>query len=155
MAGGTLEHARLCANTRAALARLIAGRRCVVYGSDARVRVLASGLITYPDVTVACGSLERNSEDRNALTNPLLVVEVTSPKTESHDRGAKLAHYRQIASLREVVIVSHRERAVDVWRRLRDGSWARDAERTEDVVRLESLDATVAVEEIYRDPMAE
>src|SRR5258708_28772461 len=83
----------------------------------ARGFVVATGLDTYPDVTVVCGQEERDEGDRLALTNPIVIVEVTSDGTEGYDRGAKLEHYKQIGSVREIVFVSHREPAIGVLRR--------------------------------------
>lgn len=56
---------------------------------------------------------------RPAMTScdmPKVLVEVTSPSTEKYDRGEKLEHCKRIASLKEVVLVSHRERLIEVWR---------------------------------------
>jgi hypothetical protein len=41
-------------------------------------------------------------------------AEVLSRSTEEHDRGDKFEHYKHIPSLREYVLVSHRERSVEV-----------------------------------------
>jgi Uma2 family endonuclease len=38
------------------------------------------------------------------VTNPIVIVEITSPSTEEYDRGDKLDHYKRIPSLREVVV---------------------------------------------------
>ncbi len=40
-------------------------------------------LTTFPDVTVVCGERQTASIDANAVINPTLIVEVTSPSTES------------------------------------------------------------------------
>jgi hypothetical protein len=47
---------------------------CVVASSDLKVRVLATGLATYPDVTVVCGPIERDPKSRDVILNPTLVV---------------------------------------------------------------------------------
>ena len=59
MAGGTPEHAAITAAITSALGAQIEGSDCRVYSSDLRVRVLATGLATYPDVTIVCGPSER------------------------------------------------------------------------------------------------
>jgi Uma2 family endonuclease len=51
-----------------------------------RVRVLETGLATYPDITVVCGALETDPDDPHGVTNPTVLVEVLSPSTEKHDR---------------------------------------------------------------------
>ena len=46
-----------------------------MYSSDLRVRVVATGLATYPDATVVCGAVETDREDQNAAINPKVVAE--------------------------------------------------------------------------------
>jgi Uma2 family endonuclease len=72
---------------------------------------------TYPDVSVVCGTPQRSAKDANAVTNPVLVVEVTSDSTESYDRTEKLAYYQSVESVREVLLVSHRERRLTLHQR--------------------------------------
>jgi Putative restriction endonuclease len=67
--------------------------------SDVKVRVLATGLATFPDLSVVCGPIERSAEDPNCVTNPIFLAEVLSPSTETYDRGEKFRHYMQIPSL--------------------------------------------------------
>jgi Uma2 family endonuclease len=151
MAGGTAEHAAMASAIIAALVSQLRGRQCRVYTSDARVRVVATGLDTYPDITVVCGHAEFDVEDKNALTNPIVLIEITSPATEAYDRGEKLEHYKRIASLREVVIVSHTERRVDVHRREKAGEWSATEARAQ--AEIASIGAALDVEEVYRDPL--
>ena len=129
------------------------GKPCAVYSSDARVRIVATGLDTYPDVTVVCGSEQRDPGDPLALTNPIVLVEITSEGSEKYDRGEKLEHYRRIPSLREVLLVSHREPHVEVHRRGEDGTWSMAEEaRAGGRVTLASIGCGVEVDAVYRDP---
>ncbi len=154
MAGGTREHAALAANVTAALSAQLRGKPCQAHSSDLRVRVLATGLATYPDVTVVCGPAELDPEDRHTVVSPILLVEVTSPSTEDYDRGEKLQHYRRIPSLREVVVVSHRERCLEVFRRDAAGDWQRSEARASHALVLESVGASLEVDDIYRDALS-
>lgn len=153
MAGGTREHAAICANLMIALGAQLRGRGCQVHSSDLRVRVLESGLATYPDVTVICSRAEADPEDRNTITNPILLVEVLSPSTAAYDRGEKLAHYRRIPSLREVVLVAHDERLIEIWRRGEGEDWVRREARSGSIA-LTAIDAALVVDEVYRDELA-
>ena len=153
MAGGTPEHGGLCANLIALLSNALAGRPCRVFTSDVRVRVRATGLDTYPDASVVCGRAERDVEDPNALTNPTVLVEVTSPGTEAYDRGEKLEHYKRIPSLREVVIVAHAGIDVVGWRRRGSEEWVAESAGPEGAARLPSLSCELAVADIYRNPL--
>lgn len=151
MGGGTPEHAALAAAIIGSLSRALAGGPCRVYTSDLRIRVLATGLATYPDVSVVCGPLERDPADRNSVTNPALVVEVTSDSTESYDRGEKLAHYQRVPSLGAVLFVSHRSRRLDVVERGTGSAFATRSAGAGETLAIESLGVTVAVDAIYGD----
>jgi Uma2 family endonuclease len=152
MAGGTPEHAAMASAVIIALGAQLRGRPCRTYTSDARVRVVATGLDTYPDVAVLCDREVHDVEDENALTNPVVLVEVTSNSSEAYDRGEKLEHYKQIPSLREVVIVSHRERLLELSRR-EGAAWTRLEART-GALELTSIACKLDVEDLYRNPLA-
>jgi Uma2 family endonuclease len=154
MSGGTLEHSRLAAELIGQLKPQLRGRACKVFTSDARVRIVEGDLITYPDVSICCGSPQTDTEDPFAMTNPTVLIEVTSPSSEKYDRGTKLERYKLIPSLREYVVVSHRERAVDLFRRLDGDTWSdavtlRPGER----VRLASIDCEIDVDALYSDEL--
>ena len=126
MAGGTPEHAAMAAEVIGQLREQIRGGSCRVFTSDLGVRVKATGLATYPDASVVCGPTERDPDKKTNVTNPRVIVEVTSDSTEDYDQGEKLRHYKQIPSLEAIVIVSHREAKVDVWSRSTDSPlWSR------------------------------
>jgi len=156
MAGGTPEHAAICGNVTTLLSVLLQGRRCRVFSSDLRVRVAATGLGTYPDVTVVCGKLEADPEDRrgNTVVNPRVVVEVLSPSTEDYDRNERLSHYQRIPSVAEVVLVAHDRREIEVVRREPDGSWSRHVQRETATARLTSISCDLPLAEVYRNPLA-
>lgn len=155
MAGGTPDHSGICVNVQSLLSERLRGRRCRVFNTDLRIRVGATGLGTYPDASVICGQLELDPEDAKQHTalNPTLLVEVLRPSTEAYDRGEKLAHYKQVPSVREVMLVAHDERRVDLWRRTERG-WTQLTFPEGTAVVLESLDCELPVDEIYRDPLA-
>jgi len=156
MAGGSPEHAAVAANLVRLLGQAMLDRRCRVFSSDLRIRVAATGLATYPDASVICERVELDPEDRKGHTalNPTFLVEVLSPRTEAYDRGEKLANYQLIPSLREVMLVAHDDRRVDLWRRTQNG-WTQVTLRAEDSVELESLPGVrMTIDEIYFDPLA-
>src|SRR5450432_3532511 len=73
MAGGTPEHAALTMAIGSALVSQLRGGSCRVFSSDLRIRVLATGLTSYPDVTVVCGELRRDSESALVVVNPKIL----------------------------------------------------------------------------------
>ena len=150
MAGGTIEHGRLVSRLTALLSVSLEGRPCAVLPADVRVRIRQADRSTYPDLHVVCGAIERDPEDEQAIVNPVVIVEVLSDSTAESDRGDKFADYRRLRSLREYVLVSQRERRVDVYRR--DGRrWVLEEYGREERVRLESLDVEISVDAVYQD----
>jgi len=148
MAGGTPEHAAMAAAVTTALGRQLEGTSCRVYRSDLRVRVLATGLATYPDVTVICGPSVRDPESATHVTNPKLVVEVLSPGTEEYDRNEKLEHYKQVPSLSALVLVDHRSELIELWTRTGD-AWSCARFGAGEQVALDAIQCTLAVDAVY------
>lgn len=151
MAGGTPEHGALAVRVATALSNQLRGKRCNVYSSDTRIRVTATGLVTYPDVSVVCGGEQRDREDRLALVNPVVLVEIMSPTTAAYDRGDKLEHYKRIPTLQEVVLVAQDRAAVEVWRRGENG-WTLAYAAGGQGARLESIGCDLVPSELFRDP---
>ncbi len=149
MAGGTLPHAALSAAMLRELGNLAQGCGCVVFSSDAKVRVEATGLSTYPDGSVVCGPIETSPLDRNAMTNPTVLVEVLSDSTERYDRGEKWAHYRRIPGLRHFLLVSQYSPHIELYDRTGDSWLLRDG-RPGDTLRLEALGGEgISVDRVY------
>jgi Uma2 family endonuclease len=149
VAGGTPEHAALAAAFLGQLYSQLRTGRCRAYDADLRVRVRAADVLTYPDVTIVCGPVERDADDPLSAVNPSLLVEVLSDSTERYDRGAKFEHYKKLPSLRQYVLVSHVERRVDVWTRDEDGAWSAEMARDGESAQLSSVGARIDVRELY------
>src|SRR3954471_8078166 len=147
MAGGTPEHAALAAAVIGLLFPQLRDRGCRAYDADLRVRT-RSGLATYPDVTIICGPTERDETDPQAVTNPAVIIEVLSRSTEEYDTGDKFEHYKTLPSLRQYVLVSHRERSLEVWTRDEDEGWRRAVVREDAVAEL-VIDARLDVRALY------
>lgn len=146
MAGGTPEHAALAAAIITLLGPQLRDGACRPYNSDLRVRT-PSGLTTYPDVTVVYGPRAIDAVDPLAITNPALIMEVLSRSTEEYDTGDRFEHYKSCPSLREYVLVSHRERSVEVRSRGEDG-W-RTTVVSEGAIAQLSIGARLDVRELY------
>lgn len=150
MAGGTPAHAALSMAVGASLVAKLRGGPCRVYSSDLRVRVMETGLATYPDVTVICGPLAHDPESNATVTNPTVLVEILSPSTADYDRGEKLDHYRQLPSLRACLFVDPDRRSVLVVRRAGD-HWATDAYGPGDAIALDFLGTALDIDALYED----
>jgi Uma2 family endonuclease len=148
MAGGTPEHSAMATAILVQLGSQLTSSRCRAFNSDLRVRILATGLATYPDVTVVCGPSERDPESSTHVTNPKLVVEVLSPSTAHYDRHEKLQHYQQVSSLEAVVLVAHDEQRVDLWLRGPAG-WEQQRYGAGETVPLAAIGCSLSVDAVY------
>lgn len=147
MAGGSATHAELAARIIRLLGNALGGH-CRVYTSDLKVRVEAADLGTFPDAAVVCGDPIAPPIDNNAVTNPTLLVEVTSRSTEDYDRGDKLSSYKQLPTLRAVLLVSHRRRQVTVVARS-DSGWEEREYRGGEVILVAMPQVGIDVDDLY------
>ena len=141
-------HAALSAAVLTALATQLAGR-CRTYTSDLRVRVLATGLASYPDVTVVCGKAEADPESKETVVNSTVVVEVLSPATIDYDLGEKFDHYRQIPSLMAIVYVWQDRKQIEIRERTANGDWRSNSGGAGTMLALEELRITFDVDALY------
>ncbi|MBI2567965.1 MAG: Uma2 family endonuclease [Candidatus Schekmanbacteria bacterium] len=151
MAGGTPRHSAIKSNLQALFRNALHGTPCRPYDSDLKIRVLKTGLATYPDLAVLCGRLETHPEDPNAVTNPVLLGEVLSDDTEAWDRGGKFAHFRCITSLRHYLLLPQDSERIESYTRQEDGSWRLTEHFSGDVVGLEALGVELHVDLVYQD----
>jgi Uma2 family endonuclease len=98
---------------------------------------------------VVCGEMERSDKEQNALTNPLLIIEVLSTSTESYDRGDKFFAYRQIPSLREYILIDQYKPQVDVYRRKTDLWRISRIEGLDSQLVISSLGIEISLRDIY------
>lgn len=156
MAGGSEDHSAIAANVVAALVGAVGERPCRVHTSDLRIYVEAVGLTTFPDGSVICGPMQQHAPSPNATAlNPIILLEVTSDSSEEYDTGAKFEAYQTIPALREVILVSHRERRITIHRRDTAGRWVMRAAIAGGRVAVESLGAELIVDAIYRNSSIE
>jgi Uma2 family endonuclease len=71
-----------------------------------------------PDLVVTCAPAGRGARP---VAEPRLIIEVLSPSTAAHDRGVKLADYRRLGSVEQILMVASEDRHVELWLRAPDG----------------------------------
>lgn len=150
MAGGSPMHSLIATNLASEVRSRLKGRPCVPFNSDLRLKIVATGLYTYPDLSVVYGPLEFADAEEDVIVNPTLLAEVLSDSTESYDRGKKFEHYRQIPTLREYLLVSQKEPRIEQFVRGSDGEWRlREAAGLETQMELPSLQITLPLAEVF------
>jgi Uma2 family endonuclease len=150
MTGASRAHNLICTTTSFLLYSQLRGRSCEIYSTDMRVKVEATGLYTYPDISVVCGDPQFADDEFDTLLNPTVLIEVLSPSTERYDRGRKFQHYRELPSLREYVLIAQDSPRIERYLRQKDGVWQfTDAKEPEASLELTSIGCTLALAEVY------
>jgi len=150
MAGGSPMHSLIAANLIGEFRNKLKGGPCKAYTGDLRLKVEATGLLTYPDVSVVCGPLQFASGTDDTVVNPTLLIEVLSDSTEAYDRGEKFQHYRQMPSLKEYLLVSQRLPRIEQYGRRPNAEWAlRVAEGKDAKLTLPALEITLELNEVF------
>ncbi len=151
MSGGSPKHSTICFNLIGELAKAIGDRDCTGFESNMKLEIAAANAYVYPDAMVVCGNIEPSENTKDALTNPVLVIEVLSPSTESFDRGKKFEYYRSIGSLKEYVLVSQDRPIVEVFFKQDKNTWQYSVARgLENTVVFKSLEYEIALKDIYK-----
>jgi Uma2 family endonuclease len=156
MVRGTANHSLIAANFVREAGNALKDKPCAVFNSDLRVQVQSTGLYTSPDATIVCGELEFDDDQRDTLLNPTVIAEVLSDSTEKYDRGKKSNHYRQITSLKELILIAQDRPHAERFTRQPNGDWLfhEQKEMTADF-ELKSLGISVAMSELYRGVKSE
>jgi len=150
MSGGSRDHARIGGDAFASLHAQLRNKACEPLNCDMRIDVLDTGATFYPDVSVACPPLELAPDDEYALTNPVVLIEVLSPSTETNDRISKWSHYQRIPSLRDYVLVAQDKIRIEHYARRDDNSWILHiVENIDGFITLDSIECRLNIAEVY------
>lgn len=151
MAGASWEHTLIKDNLARETGNQLKNGPCRVLTSDLRVKVSATGLYTYPDITIVCDEPQFEDGVMDTLLNPRIIVEVLSESTEKYDRGTKFGHYRQISSVNEYLMVAQDRLLVEQYVRQADHTWVLTIfDQSNSILKFASISAQVALDEIYR-----
>ncbi len=149
MPGASFPHNIITNNISSELRTRLKGSVCVAFANDMRVSVPTAKSYFYPDIGVVCEEPRFEDDVFDILLNPIVIVEVLSPSTESYDRGEKFAHYRQLASLQEYVLVAQDQIRIEHYRR-QDKQWIfTDIEEHDEILPLPSIQCELPLQEIY------
>ena len=149
MSGASRAHNLITVDITTELNIQLRRRGCEVYSGDMRVRTSATGSYFYPDVVVVCDKPRFEDNVFDILLNPVLIVEVLSPSTEAFDRGEKFAHYQELTSLREYILVSQDRIRVEQYRLLQTHWVAQTFDTSEDVLLFDSIECKLPLRDIY------
>ncbi len=158
MAGASRAHNLITGNIFGELRTQLRSSGCETYANEMRVSTPTTTSYFYPEVVVVCEEPRFEDDVFDILLNPIILVEVLSPSTEVYDRREKFAHYRQLPSLQEYVLVAQDKVLVEHYRRQENQGNASigrqdwiftDFQELEEILPLTSIQCELPLQEIY------
>jgi Uma2 family endonuclease len=125
----------------------LAGRRpCNAQIEPGVVRPDRADSYYVPDIAVTC---EPNEPGRQAMADPILIVQILSPSTERTDRRLKLPVYQAMESVREIMLIDADSHHAELYRR-ENNRWGIQLVRgIEATLFLASVDIQISMSELY------
>lgn len=150
MSGASWEHNRISMSTSSSLYAQLRGKSCLVNPSDQRVKVTATGLFTYPDISVICGDPIFAGNVFDTIVNPIVIIEILSKSTEAYDRGDKFQHYREIETLKDYILISQDKPRIEGYTKQKNGKWVlSDAIGLEAIFGIPSIACKLPLADVY------
>jgi len=147
MAPPARAHGMLCARLGGIIDAALCSRRpCGAQNKAGIARPDRNDTFFVADLAVTCTPYKRGEQ---LVKDPILIVEILSPGTERHDRQIKVPAYREIASVKEILLIDSESVYAEILRH--EGSpWYSELVRGRDaVLRLSSVGLQVALAELY------
>ena len=148
MSGASLRHNAICGDAYELLKQHLRGGPCRTFIESVKVQISddLGEAFYYPDVFVTC---EAADDDSHVVRHPRLIIEVLSPTTSRNDRGDKLATYKRVASIEEIILIEQDWPELVIHRRV--DRWKRHIfTQLESVIRLESIDFAAPLSAFYQ-----
>ncbi len=121
-----------------------------VFTSDLNLYIEKLNRTTFPDCMVVLGEKENFQNNKNLLTNPILIFEVLSDSTRLYDLNGKFEKYKHIPSFKEYVLVNQKKVEVEVRSLQENGDWTKKIYRKiEDKAVLTSIGFEMPLGDIY------
>jgi Uma2 family endonuclease len=125
----------------------LAGRRpCNAQIEPGVVRPDRADSYYVPDIAVTC---EPNEPGRQAMVDPILIVEILSPSTERTDRRLKLPAFQTIESVREIMFIDADSHHAELYRRQNDHWRIQLVRGAGATLFLASVDLRISMSELY------
>jgi Uma2 family endonuclease len=156
MSGGSPKHSIISFNLIREIGKGIRNKNCTGFESNMKLEIPEADAYVYPDLMVVFGDIELAENASDAITNPVLIIEVLSPSTESFDRSLKFEYYRTLPSLNEYVLISQNKPKVESFFKQTDMIWQYTIiEGLDKTLVFQSLEYEIALREIYHKVLIE
>jgi len=153
MAGGTINHGLICGNIFGEIRAKLKEKDsdCKAINSEIKLHIEKLNKYIYLDTMVICGDIKTSDDLPNAVTNPILIVEVLSKSTADYDRGDKFFFYQKIASLQEYILIEQDKKQIDIYTRKKNLWKISRITSINKILQISSLNIKINLNDIYQD----
>lgn len=144
MTGATAAHNRIVKNLAALFRAAMRETACEEFIES--MKVVTAFSFTYPDIVV---TYSPPAPGADVVPEPVLLIEVLSPGTQSWDRSGKWQAYQTIPTLVAYLLVAQDEPRVELYLRGAEGWTYRVFEGLEPVIDLPRPPLRVPLREVY------
>jgi Uma2 family endonuclease len=150
MSGASFKHNRVFSNLFGEIQGKLKDKNCVPFGSDLRIHIPKNTLYTYPDISIVCGEIDTADDKFDTATNPTVIIELLSQSTRNYDKLEKFSLYRDIASLKEYILVDTQKIHIENYVRNADNTWQlTDYNAISDNLIITAVNISVSIADIY------
>ena len=150
MSGAKVPHNIISVNLIKLLGKKLEGKSCEPFNSDQRIYIPQNSLFTYPDISIICGEIVTLNNDDWNIINPVVIIEVLSKATKNYDRGDKFKLYRDIATLKEYILIDSETISIEAFRINDGGHWElEEYKKADNILLIKCIQVSIPVTEIY------
>ena len=154
MAGATFIHNKIATNILTEISIRLKGldKKFTAVNSDQKIWIPQTKSVLYPDALVISGQPEFYKNRKDTITNPLVIVDVLSPRTMSTDLFEKFGLYQNIPSFMEYIIISQSNFGVEKWLKIAENTWKKtEYKDITDVLQIASVGIEFPLSDVYYD----
>jgi Uma2 family endonuclease len=115
----------------------------IVLNSNQSIYIESKDVSVYADALIVFENPVFWQEREEVLTNPLVIVEVTSAKTHNLDHIDKFEYYKSLPSFKEYILIDPNKSLVETWSRKDENTWI-----TKTITDMDGSLAIAAIEDI-------
>ena len=154
MAGATFIHNKIATNILTEISIRLKGldKRFTALNSDQKIWIPQTNSVLYPDALVISGRPEFYKNRKDTITNPLVIVEVLSPRSITTDLFEKFGLYQNIPSFMEYIIIAQSNIAIERWQKIEENTWQKTVyQDISDTLKVASVGIDIPLADIYYD----
>ncbi len=152
MTGASVNHNLITSNVIVLLGNSLQNSSCLIFPSDMKIQIDKNNHYAYPDISVICGDIEYAENRNDIIANPVVIFEILSASTKDYDRGSKFTAYRNIASLKEYVLIDQYSVFVEHFFKKEKDEWGlKIYKNIADQLNISSIDAVLPLVSVYKN----